>query len=76
MKGKVLEKAVLKEGWSLVSGPLTWKCEGKDLRKSGLERRLVLGAQVIYLGSVKKNRKSGLKRGVVEPSEQVFDMEM
>ena len=29
MKGRVSEKVVSKEGWSLVRGLFTWKCEGK-----------------------------------------------
>ena len=41
MKGRFLEKVVLKEGWFMIRGSSTWKHEGKVSEKSGLERGVV-----------------------------------
>ena len=66
MKGAVSGKVVLREVWSLVKDSLTWKCERKGFRKSGLKRGLVLVRDSFPQKYERKGfRKSGLKRAVV-----------
>ena len=51
MKGKVSEQAILKEGWGLVRGSLTWKQEGKGFRTRCLKRRVELVQGFTYMES-------------------------
>ena len=49
MMGRVSQKMALREGWYLVRRSFTWKYEGRDFRKSGLEKGVVLGEGFLYM---------------------------
>ena len=49
MPGMVLERVILKYGWSAVSGLFTWSDEGCRFRKSGLKVGVVLCEGFIYV---------------------------